>query len=32
MQEMTAVEMDVESERITDVFHAFANSEDDDSF
>ena len=29
MQELAAIEMDVESKRITDVFHVFANCEDD---
>ena len=29
MQKLAEIEMDVELKRITDVFHAFANCEDD---
>jgi len=32
IQELAAIEMDVESKRVTDIFHAFANCEEDDSF
>ena len=32
MQELAAIEMDVESKRMTDVFHAFANYEEEDDY
>ena len=32
MQELAAIEMDVVTKRITDVFYALANCEGDDSF